>query len=282
MIQFDEYSYSHNDLTNRIDRIKTGQVANPDRKKALKKILEMVDLTTLNGDDTNAKVTELCVTALSFIDISTESNGVAAVCVYPVFAQLVHLQLLNSKIKTACVAGAFPSGLAPLEVKIHEVSYALEQGADEIDMVISRGKMIEGEFDFVFNEINQIKSICGDATLKVILETGELKTIELVRKASEIAILAGADFLKTSTGKISPAAEPITFLVMLDTIFEYYQKTGKKIGIKAAGGISETDDALIYYYLVESVLGKNWIDKNLFRIGASRLADKLFHEISGF
>lgn len=279
MIHFGRYTYLSNELTTRVSAItKFGdQIKN--RKLYLKEILEMIDLTTLSGDDRTENVMNLCLKARSFIRPDLGLNGVAAVCVYPVFAQLVHNSLENSGIKTACVAGAFPTGLSPLEIRADEVSYALEHGADEIDMVISRGKMIEGDYDFVFNEISRIKSICGSKHLKVIIETGELKSVELIRKASEIALQAGADFLKTSTGKIQPAAQPEPFLIMLDTILEYHQKTGKRVGIKAAGGITEADQAIMYYQLTKSVLGEKWITKDLFRIGASKLADNLFSEI---
>lgn len=280
MVHFERYTYSFDELSTRVSSlIKIGdQIKN--RKLCLKEMLEMIDLTTLSGDDRTENVMNLCMKARSFIRPDLGLNGVAAICVYPVFAQLVHKSLENSGIKTACVAGAFPTGLSPLEIRAAEVAYALEQGADEIDMVISRGKMIEGDIDFVFAEISRIKSICGSKHMKVILETGELKSVELIRKASEIALLAGADFLKTSTGKIQPAAQPEPFLIMLDTILEFHQKSGKRVGIKAAGGITEAEQAIMYYQLTKAVLGEKWISKDMFRLGASKLADNLFSEIS--
>ncbi len=250
-----------------------------DCQKRLRQIFSFIDLTTLSGDDTNEKVGLLCHQALDLQSAEKEIPPVAAVCVYPVFAELVHQLLLNSGIKTACVAGAFPSGQSPLGLRVDEVAYAVRMGADEIDMVISRGKLIEGDSAFVFDEVEAIKSACSQAHLKVILETGELKSVALVRQASEISILAGADFLKTSTGKITPAATPEAFLVMLDTIKEYYQLTGKKIGIKAAGGISTSDEAMVYYSLVKQTLGDEWLTKDLFRIGASRLATQVFNQL---
>lgn len=280
MFKFSEYNSTSYKLGKRISAIAEDNLLFSERSILLQKILECIDLTTLSGDDTSNKVKSLCEKAYSFSAYHSRFPNVAAVCVYPVFAGLVNNSLLNTGIKTACVAGGFPSGQSPLQVRLDEVKFAIDNGADEIDMVISRGKLIEGNIDFIFREISETKRICGDIHLKVILETGELKSIELVRKASEIAILAGADFLKTSTGKINPAATPEAFLVMLDTIDEYAKKTGKMVGIKAAGGIAEPDDALLYLNLTKSVLGTKWIDKQYFRIGASRLADAVFDEIS--
>lgn len=281
MFTFKDYSFSLKEIESRVKVISEMKFDLFERKENLRKILECIDLTTLSGDDTEEKVKNLCSKALSFSEINIQNPNVAAVCVYPVFAKLVSKTLFGSGIKTACVAGGFPSGQSPLAVRLEEVKFALDNGAEEIDMVISRGKLIEGNFDFVFKEISETRKLCGDAHLKVILETGELKTVELIRKASEIAILAGADFLKTSTGKIDPAATPEAFIIMLDTIAEYSEKTGKMIGIKAAGGIAEPNDALLYLNLTKSVLGPKWIDKQYFRIGASRLADAVFNEISG-
>lgn len=203
----------------------------------------------------------------------------AAVCVYPPFASLVRNLLKETAIKTACVATAFPSGQTTLAVKLMEVSSVVLEGAEEVDMVISRGKFLEGKFEEVAQEIVLVKASCGEAHLKVILETGELISVENIRKASELALMAGADFLKTSTGKIQPAATPEAFLIMLDTIHEYYQLTGEKIGIKAAGGIADAETALQYYMLIKEVLGNDWLNKNLFRIGASRLAENVFSEL---
>jgi len=280
MIRFSDYQSSDDELRERISEIAVIDQVFSEKNKLLGKILECIDLTTLSGDDTDKRVKNLCQKAYSFSEYDIRLPNVAAVCVYPVFAGLVHQSLLNTGIKTACVAGGFPSGQSPLHVRLDEVKYALDQDAEEIDMVISRGRLIEGDTDFVYNEIAKIKELCGNVLLKVILETGDLKSVELIRRASEISILAGADFLKTSTGKINPAATPEAFLVMLDTIAEYFEKTGKMVGIKAAGGIAEANDALLYLNLTKSVLGTEWIDKQFFRIGASRLADALVDEIS--
>ena len=182
-------------------------------------------------------------------------------------------------MRVACVAGAFPAGQSPIEIKIAEVAYAVAQGADEIDMVISRGKFLEGDYRTVYNEIAAIKAACGTAHLKVILETGELLTADNIYKASQIAIAAGADFIKTSTGKIKVNATPESFLVMLDAIKDFYGKTGKMIGIKPAGGIADAPTAIQFLKILENVLGEKWLTNEYFRIGASRLSDKIRAEI---
>ncbi len=280
MYKFEEYLVSDNDLQLRISETVNHKMKEKPLSDIKKTILGLIDLTTLSGDDNTKNVEALCAQALSYSDNLKGIPNVAAVCVYPVFAKLVSTYLKKSDVKTACVAGAFPSGQSPLNLRIAEVEYCIGEGADEIDMVISRGKLLEGDYDFIFEEINQIKDVCGEIHLKVILETGELKETSLIRKASEISILAGADFLKTSTGKISPAATLDAFIIMLDTIKEYYDNTGIMIGIKAAGGISSFEEALNYYLLVEKILGEKWLNKNYFRIGASRLADNVYNEIN--
>ncbi len=245
----------------------------------LKQILSFVDLTTLSGDDTQEKVDNLCQKAL---DLKKQYNGEghpAAICVYPPFAAQVKAKLAGSGIQTACVAGAFPSGQAPLEAKVLEVKWTAEQGADEIDTVINRGMFLEGRFEEVKAELIAIKAACGNAHLKVILETGELKTPENIRKASEISIDAGADFIKTSTGKISPAATIEAVEVMAQVVKEHFEKTGKKIGIKPAGGISTPEEAKAYVDVMKKILGEEWLTPQLFRIGASRLVDNLTSQI---
>jgi len=279
MHSFSNYDTTQQELTVRAQNIIAKGKINLDKKQALKQVLGFIDLTTLSGDDTTPKVEALCAKAESFFDGDKGIPNVAAVCVYPVFANTVHHALKGTDIKTACVAGAFPSGQSPLPVRIDEVKYAVDHGADEIDMVISRGRLLEGDMDFVFDEVRLIKEACGEAHLKVILETGELKTPELIRKASVIAINAGAEFIKTSTGKITPAATHEAFLIMLDTIKEYYEAIGEMIGIKPAGGISTPEEALSYYLLVKHILGERWLSSVHFRIGASSLADKVYDEI---
>jgi len=279
MSEFKPYSYSESDIYERVQKAISHDLSGEDRKAVLRNILGSVDLTTLEATDTESRVAFLCEQARSFSARNPEAPNVAAVCVYPPFASLVKSLLSETDIKTACVAAAFPSGQAPLAVKLMEVSFVIEEGAEEVDMVISRGKFLEGRLEEVADEIRAVKTACGDACLKVILETGELKTLDNIRKACEIALLAGADFLKTSTGKIQPAATPEAFMIMLDTIKEYYEMTGIKVGIKAAGGISATETAIQYYMLVKEVLGNEWLHKDLFRIGASRLTENIFNEL---
>jgi len=280
MQAFNPYSYSLSELSARVEEILSNEFPKTDRLNTLKTILSVIDLTTLNGDDTDQRVKELCKTGINFRNVKLDIPQVAAICVYPVFVPLVKNELKGTGIRTASVAGAFPSGQSPLEIRVAEVDWAVEQGADDIDMVISRGKLLEGEYDDIFDEVQEIKGSCQNAHLKVILETGELKTVENIRKACELALMGGADFLKTSTGKVEPAATTEAFLIMLDTIKEFYEKTkGTKIGIKPAGGISTADDAITYYLLVKNILGEAWLNKDLFRIGASRLAEKVYDEI---
>ncbi len=267
MVTFDTYRITEPEIQDRIKKIQLS--AKEGSVEDYKLILSCLDLTTLEGSDNNEKILSVCKKAAGF------SPNVAAVCFYPPFVRLAKSELKNTGVKVASVAGGFPSGQTSLKIKLDEVKWAVEEGADEIDMVISRGKFLEGEYTVVSDEIAAIKEACGSAHLKVILETGELKTITNIRKASEISLNAGGDFIKTSTGKISPAATPEVFVVMLDTILEFYKKTGQKRGIKPAGGISEPQQALLYLNLLRAVLSNDWATKDLFRIGASRLADKL-------
>lgn len=236
-------------------------------------ILSSIDLTTLEGTDNDQVVEALCQKARDFQ--VQKSCMPAAVCVYPPFVRTAGKALKELPITVASVAGAFPAGQSPIDVKVAEVRYAMEQGADEIDMVISRGTFLQGDYQTVYDEIVAIRNACADAKLKVILETGELKTPQNIFKASQIAIAAGADFIKTSTGKIAVNATPEAFLVMMDAIKFHYQNTGKKVGIKAAGGISDPDTAVYYVKLLHNVLGPEWMNRDLFRIGASRLATKV-------
>lgn len=273
-MKFDIYKSSNEEISLRIDKITSSIKSIEQQKDALETIFNSIDLTTLEATDNEAKIAAFCEKAKAY---STKSKySVAAICIYSPFIKQAKSLLQGSGLNLATVACAFPTGQMPFDLKIKEVEYCVEQGADEVDMVISRGTFLAKNYDQVFEEIKTIKKTCGKAHLKVILETGELATVENIRKASEIAILAGADFIKTSTGKSSPAATPMAAVVMLDTIKEYYEKTGIKIGFKPAGGISEPDAALIYYSLVKEILGNEWLNNKLFRIGASRLADKVF------
>ncbi|MCQ2281490.1 MAG: deoxyribose-phosphate aldolase [Bacteroidales bacterium] len=243
---------------------------------AFRQVFTCIDNTTLEGCDNRARVQTLCERSLQLQDQSLQIGHVVAVCVYPVFVRQARQLLSGSGIKVASVAGAFPSGQSPLPVKLQEIKYALDEGADEIDMVISRGSFLEGDYAKVFDEIAAIRSLVADRTLKVILETGELQSEANIAKASEIAIEAGADFIKTSTGKIAVSATLEAAKVMLESIKKHHDNTGKWVGFKAAGGISTPEEVLKYYQLAVSIVGKEQTTNQFFRIGASRLTDRLF------
>jgi deoxyribose-phosphate aldolase len=263
----------------RAKRFTTRSIKNETKINGLKLALNMIDLTTLEGKDTDGKVKQLCYKAQHLHDAYPGLPTVAAVCVYPSMVKIAKKALGNSGIKVASVSTAFPSGQAPSDVKIRDTKFAVSEGADEIDMVISRGKFHMGEYNFVYDEIAAVKEACGDARLKVILETGELVTYDKVRRASDIAMYAGADFIKTSTGKISPAATMPVTLVMLEAIRDFYYKTGKKIAMKPAGGISKAKLALHYLVMLNEVLGEEWMNNEWFRFGASSLANDILMQL---
>ena len=276
-------------LSPRIDQVGVEERASRFTKRSIKKetklnglklVLNMIDLTTLEGKDTDGKVKQLCYKAIHPHDAIPGLPSVAAICVYPSMVKVAKKALGNSGIKVASVATAFPSGQAPKDIKIRDTKYAVGEGADEVDMVISRGKFHAGEYNFVFDEIAEIKQACGNARLKVILETGELGTLDKVRRASDIAMQAGADFIKTSTGKIQPAATMPVTLVMLEAIRDYYYRTGIMIGMKPAGGISKSKLALHYLVMVKEVLGSDWLTNEWFRFGASSLANDVLMQIA--
>lgn len=264
----------------RVNRFCTRSIKKSSKTDGLKLALSMIDLTTLEGKDTPGKVKQLCYKALHLHDSMRDLPTVAAVCVYPTYVALAKKELEGSEIQVASVATAFPSGQSSLETKLLDTRFAVDQGADEIDMVISRGEFLSGHYAYVFDEIAAVKEACGNAHLKVILETGELDTLDNVRKASELAMHAGADFIKTSTGKIQPAATlPVTY-VMLDAIKDYYLKTGKQIGMKPAGGISTSKLALQYLVMLNEMLGEQWMNKEYFRFGASSLANDILMQLA--
>lgn len=264
------------EIKERIEFYKSQPLKYFDEAGAYRFILNSIDLTTLEGSDNRKKIDDLCHKALSYKNLEKNIPTTAAVCVYPPFVAQAKSILRDTGVNVAAVAGAFPAGQSPIEIKVAEVKYTAQQGADEIDMVISRGKFLEGNYDEVASEIVAIKEACGGAHLKVILETGELQTLTNIAKASELAINAGADFIKTSTGKIPVNATPESFLTMLDAIKEHYEKTGKMVGMKPAGGISDADTAIVFLKILENVLGEPWLTNKYFRIGASRLADRIF------
>lgn len=269
----------HIGVEERVARLNKRSIKKESKVQALKLALSMMDLTTLEGKDSDGKVIQLCQKAKQPHPAMPDLPQVAAVCVYPNMVKLAKKHLQGSNINVASVATAFPSGMAPLSVRIDDTKFAVDEGADEVDMVISRGAFLSGEFQQVFDEIAAIKEACGPAHLKVILETGELLTYENVRKASDLAMEAGGDFIKTSTGKISPAAtQPVT-LVMLEAIRDYYYRTGKMIGMKPAGGIRTAKQAIQYLVLVKETLGSAWLNPEYFRFGASSLANDVLMQI---
>ena len=267
-------------IEDRVNRITKRSIKKKAKLEGLKMALNMVDLTTLEGMDPPNKVTQMCYKAQHLHDEFPNLPTVAAVCVYPNFVKIAVEALKGSDIKVASVATAFPSGHSSLDVKITDTKMAVDYGAHEVDMVISRGKFHMGNYNYVYDEIAAIKEVCGKTVrLKVILETGELGNLDNVRLASDIAIAAGADFIKTSTGKIKPAAILPVTLVMLEAIKDHYYKTGEMIGMKPAGGISNAKLALHYLIMVKETLGVKWLDNHWFRFGASSLANDLLMQI---
>ncbi|HSD74311.1 MAG TPA: deoxyribose-phosphate aldolase [Steroidobacteraceae bacterium] len=264
----------------RVARFCTRSIKKDSKVQALKLALSMIDLTTLEGQDTVGKVSQLCQKAMHLHTALPDLPHVAAVCVYPTMVGVARKALRgHDDIKVASVATAFPSGMAPLSIKLEETRIAVEEGADEVDMVISRGAFLQGEYQRVFDEIVAVKQACGPAHLKVILETGELGTLDRVRRASVLAMHAGADFIKTSTGKIQPAATLPVTLVMLQAIRDYYHATGRKVGMKPAGGISKAKLAIQYLVMLRETLGAGWLTPEWFRFGASTLANDLLMQL---
>ena len=250
----------------------------------LKLIMSLIDLTTLSVTDNEERVKKMCEKVEVFQDVFSDIPNVAAICVYPSLISVVGSTISNPNFGIASVGAGFPASQTFPEIKSREVQLAVENGANEIDVVLSVGEFLAGKFDAVYDEIVALKNASGMAKLKVILETGALPDYDAVRKASIIAMAAGADFIKTSTGKIDPAATPEAFLVMVKAISDFYKETKKSIGIKPAGGISNAEDALVYFNIVKKVLGNDWLNSKLFRIGASRLTNNLLdkiHELSG-
>lgn len=263
----------------RVSRFTKRSIKKSSKVQGLKLALNMIDLTTLEGKDTPGKVRQLCYKARHLHDSYEGLPTVAAVCVYPSMVKVAKKAVEGSGIKIASVATAFPSGQAATDVKLRDTRFAVNEGADEVDMVISRGRFLSGEYNFVFDEIAAVKEACGDARLKVILETGELVTLDKVRRASDIAMYAGADFIKTSTGKVQPAATMPVTLTMLEAIRDFYYHTGKMIGMKPAGGISKAKAALHYLVMLNEVLGEDWMTNEWFRFGASSLANDVLMQL---
>lgn len=252
-----------------------------DTAEVKKFLFHCIDLTTLKCTDSEQSVMKFTEKVNEFDDKYPDLDNVAAICVYPNMAEIVNDTLEADHVNIACVSGGFPSSQTFTEVKVAETAMALHAGADEIDIVIPVGKFLEGDYEGMCDEIEELKEVCGDKHLKVILETGALKTASNIKKASILSMYSGADFIKTSTGKENPAATPEAAYVMCNAIKEYHRGTGRKIGFKPAGGINTVKDALTYYTIVKEVLGKEWLNNQLFRLGTSRLANLLLSDILG-
>lgn len=269
-------------VNDRLTRIKSRSIKNDAKIQGLKMALNMIDLTTLEGADTEDKVRRLSYKAMHPHDAMNDIPTVAAVCVYPTLVKVAKSVLKGSGVKVAAVSTYFPSGQSTLDRKLNETEYAISEGADEIDMVISRRKFLEGDYTAVLEEVLAVNQMCEDhqVGLKVILETGEIGSLDEVRKAADITLLANPTFIKTSTGKISQAANMQVTLVMLQAIRDHYDQTGVMVGMKPAGGISDAKTALHYLVMVKEVLGEQWLTNERFRFGASRLANDVIMQLA--
>jgi len=256
----------------------TRSIKTESKRRAIDLAISMIDLTTLEGADTKGKVKAMCAKARHPDPLNSEVPHVAAVCVYPDLVAIASKELIGSGVAVASVATAFPSGRADLQTKLSDTRFAVSQGATEIDMVIDRGAFLSGDYLKVYSEIVATKSACGDAHLKVILETGELATYDNVRRASWLAMIAGADFIKTSTGKVTPAATLPVTLIMLEAVRDFREQTGRMVGVKAAGGIRTAKDAIKYLVLVNETCGPDWLTPQYFRLGASILLNDLLQQ----
>ena len=277
----DQYNTSikDEDVKKAVEKLIAERVPEKDTKEVKKFLLGSVELTTLKTTDSDESVLKFTEKVNEFEEKYPDLPHVATICVYPCFASIVSKSLEVEGVEVACVSGSFPSSQALLEIKIAETALALKDGATEIDMVMSVGKFLSGDYETVCDEISEMKATCGDRKLKVILETGCLKTAENIKKASILSMYAGADYIKTSTGKESPAATPEAAYVMCQAIKEYYEKTGIQIGFKPAGGMNCVHDALVYYTIVKEVLGEKWLTNQWLRLGTSRLANQLLSDI---
>ena len=264
-----------------VDKIIAEHYEENNTQDVYKFLFNTIDLTTLNSTDSQQSVTAFTERVNAFDEEHPELPNVAAICVYPCFAPVVRSVLEVSKVGVACVSGGFPSSQTFPEVKIAETALAVDGGADEIDIVLNLGLFFDENYEELCDEIQEIKHSCRDARLKVILETGALKSAENIKKASVLSLYSGADFLKTSTGKGYDGATLEAAYVMCCCIKEYYEKTGTMVGFKASGGVSSTEDAVKYYCIVKEVLGEQWLTNEYFRIGASRLANNLLGDILG-
>ena len=278
-----KYNVDLNDeeIAEKVRKIIAEKVPENDRVEVKKFLLGSVELTTLKTTDSDESVLAFTEKVNQFEDAYPELPHVATICVYPCFAKIVSESLEVEGVEVACVSGSFPSSQARIEVKIAETALAVQDGATEIDIVMPVGKFLSGDYESVCDDISELKQACGDAPMKVILETGDLKTASNIKKASILSMYAGADYIKTSTGKEKISATPEAAYVMCQAIKEYYDETGIQIGFKPAGGLNTVSDALIYYTIVKEVLGEKWLTNKWLRLGTSRLANLLLSEIIG-
>ena len=270
-----------NEVREAVKKIIAEKVHENDNLDVKKFLMGSIELTTLKTTDSEESVLAFTERVNQFDEAYGDLPHVATICVYPCFAKVVSETLEIDGVEIACVSGSFPSSQALIEVKVAETALAIKDGATEIDIVMPVGKFLSGDYEGVADEISELKQVCGEHAMKVILETGCLKTASNIKKASIIAMYAGADYIKTSTGKLEPAATPEAAYVMCQAIKEYYDETGIQIGFKPAGGINSVMDALIYYTIVKEVLGDKWLTNKWFRLGTSRLANMLLSEIEG-
>ena len=265
----------------KVDSLIGKKLGENDNIEIKKQLFHCIDLTTLKCTDTEESVMKFTEKVNEFVDKYPDLENVAAICIYPNMAEIVNDTLEADNVKIACVSGGFPSSQTFMEVKVAETAMALHTGAEEIDIVMPVGKFLCGDYEGMCDEIGELKDICGEKALKVILETGVLRSASNIKKAAILAMYSGADFIKTSTGKETISATPEAAWVMCEAIKEYYKETGRKVGFKAAGGIDSVKKALAYYTIVKEVLGEEWLNNGLFRIGASRLVNQLLSEITG-
>ena len=275
-------THIHDDeVMTKVDSLIEKKLDENDTIEVKKQLLHCIDITTLKCTDTEESVMKFTEKVNEFVDKYPDLENVSAICVYPNMAEIVHNTLEADNVKIACVSGGFPSSQTFMEVKVAETAMAIHTGAEEIDIVMPVGKFLCGDYEGMCDEIGELKDICGEKPLKVILETGALRSASNIKKAAILAMYSGADFIKTSTGKEAISATPEAAWVMCEAIKEYYKETGRKVGFKAAGGIDSVKKALAYYTIVKEVLGEEWLNNGLFRIGASRLANQLLSEITG-
>ena len=275
-------THIHEDeVLGKVDQLINKHLDENNNMEVKKQLFRCIDLTSLKCTDSEESIMKLTEKVNEIVDKYPDLDNVAAICVYPNMAEIVNDTLEADDVKIACVAGGFPSSQTFTEVKVAETAMAIHTGADEIDIVIPVGKFLCGDYESMCDEIGELKDVCGEKTLKVILETGVLKNASDIKKAAILAMYSGADFIKTSTGKEAVSATPEAAFVMCEAIKEYYKETGRKVGFKAAGGIDTVKKAIAYYTIVKEVLGEEWLNKDLFRIGTSRLTNQLLSDITG-